>query len=88
MSSPDEHWHDAIEREGRACERGDVCVVCRQPDHDCACQKVARLWPRLVPDAPVAERPSSRERREHATGGRVLSFPQKTTASGLNPEAA
>lgn len=88
MSFPDEHWYEAIERADRALERGDVCVVCRQPDHDCACQKVARLWPRLVPDAPVAEQPSPRERREHATGGRVLSFPKKMAASGWNPEAA
>jgi hypothetical protein len=51
---------------------------------------VVRLWPRLVPDpAPVTEQPSSRERREHASAGRVLSFPSKTsTASGWNPEAA
>lgn len=85
MSFHDEHWYEAIERADRALERADLCVVCRQPDHDCACLKVARLWPRLVPDAPDAEQ---RSPREHATCGRVLTFPQKTTASGWNPEAA
>ena len=71
---------DTHDEADEAWERIGCCSICRDPLEDCRC--LVHLPARLTL---VADRPSARERREHA---RVLTFPHKKAAPGSHPDAA